>query len=317
MEKYSIAIIILGVLSVVYLKLAERFNIIDKPNNRSSHTIPTIRGGGILFFIAVWIFFFQNDFQYLFLILGITAIGVVSFIDDLKTLSSKVRLPFQFVAILLVMQEVDLFVLPWWVYIIVVIVGVGFINFYNFMDGINGITGLYSLSVLGGMYMINSKVGLIDPSLIIIVAISILIFGYYNFRRKARFFAGDIGSISIAVVLFYIGAVLIYRLESPIILLLIITYATDAILTIVYRKYLGERIMEPHRHHIYQKLVDLAKLGHIQVSIIYSLIQGGVCLIVYHFFEAVLITQWMIMAGIIAVFVLIYIGVFKLLEKRL
>ncbi len=313
MEKYLIVSIVLVVLSVIYLKIADYFNIIDKPNNRSSHTVPTIRGGGVLFLMAVWIFFIQSSYQYPYLVCGITLISIVSFIDDLKTLSSKVRLPFQFIAVLLAMQEIQLLVLPWWGIILITIIGVGFINFYNFMDGINGITGAYSLSVLLGMYLINEKVHLIHSDLLLYVAISLVVFGYYNFRKKARFFAGDIGSISIAVVLFYMGAVFVYKLQAPIILLLIIVYATDAILTILYRKIIGEKIMEPHRHHIYQKLVDVKKMPHMYVALSYAFLQGLINIVVYLYVEAAIEKQLLILLGVIVLFILFYVFLFRVL----
>lgn len=141
MTTYIIITSFLIIASLVYLKLAEHFNIVDKPNERSSHTIPTIRGGGILFLGALWLYFISSGFQYPYLILGATLIGGISFIDDLKTLSSKLRLPFQFFAIALVLIEIGMLTDSWWLLVLVLIIGVGFINIYNFMDGINGITG--------------------------------------------------------------------------------------------------------------------------------------------------------------------------------
>ena len=94
MEKYLIVFAVLAVLSYVYLKLAIKFKIIDKPNERSSHTKITVRGGGILFIIAIILFFVLNDFQYPYFFIGVIAISFVSFLDDIYTLSSKVRFPF-------------------------------------------------------------------------------------------------------------------------------------------------------------------------------------------------------------------------------
>ena len=205
MEKYLVVTLVLALLSFVYLKLAERFNIVDKPNERSSHTVPTIRGGGIIFLFAIWIFFITSNYQYPFLVLGTTIIGLVNFFDDLFTLSSKLRLPFQFLAIILVIVDLHLYDFPLWIPFLFIILGVGFINEFNFMDGINGITGFYSLAILIPMYFINYKSPVLREDLILYLGISVLVFGFYNFRKKARFFAGDIGSVFMAILLFFIN----------------------------------------------------------------------------------------------------------------
>lgn len=316
MEKYAIVTAILIALSFVYLKVADHFNIIDKPNNRSSHTEPTIRGGGVLFLFALWVYFFMSDFSYPFVVLGVSLIAFVSFVDDIKTLSSKIRLPFQFLAILLVMQEIDLFVLPWWMIGFVTIIGVGFMNYYNFMDGINGITGLYSLVVCSGLYIVNQEKQLVDQDLLRYIMISIVVFGFYNFRKKARCFAGDIGSISIAVLLFFIGGSLMYQLQAPVLILLVTVYSVDAILTIAYRKYVGEQIMEPHRHHIYQKLVDIKKLPHLFVAILYFLLQLLINVVVIYTFKKSMQVQLITVFCVILVCVLVYISAFKYLKSK-
>ena len=196
------------------------------------------------------------------------------------------------------------------------IVGVGFINIYNFMDGINGITGFYSLAVLLGLLFINEQENLVDNNLILYSLFSLVIFGFYNFRKKARMFAGDIGSISIAVLLFFLGAYFIQQLNSPILILFIIVYGADAILTIGYRKSIGDKISEPHRKHIYQKLVHTANLSHLKVSLIYALIQLVIVFIVCLTYKFSLITQFIIMALCIVVFVFLYFYTFKYIERK-
>ena len=140
MEKYLIVFAVLAILSYIYLKLAIKYKIIDKPNQRSSHTKITVRGGGILFILAIILFFILNNYQYPF----------VSFLDDIYTLSSKIRFPFQIIAILLVLFEVGLPFSP--IYILCLLTGVGIINMFNFMDGINGVTGFYSLAVISNKH---------------------------------------------------------------------------------------------------------------------------------------------------------------------
>ena len=313
MEKYLIVFAVLAVLSYVYLKLAIKFKIIDKPNERSSHTKITVRGGGILFIIAIILFFVLNDFQYPYFFIGVIAISFVSFLDDIYTLSSKVRFPFQIIAIILILFEVGLPFSP--VYALYLIIGVGIINMFNFMDGINGITGFYSLATISGLYLINMNEDIINSELIIYTFISILIFGFYNFRKKALFFAGDIGSISIGMLIFFIGFYLTYKLNSPLILLLVIVYGADAGNTLLYRKFFTEEsILEPHRHHLYQKLVDVKKMSHIKVSVIYAILQLIVNFIIYKSYRLELPTQFLILSILVSIFIVSYVFLFKKLK---
>ncbi|MFC2110140.1 UDP-GlcNAc--UDP-phosphate GlcNAc-1-phosphate transferase [Bacteroidota bacterium] len=315
MVNYLLITFFLILASVIYLKLADKFNIIDKPNNRSSHTVPTIRGGGILFLVALWLFFFMSNYQFPYLVLGASLIGGISFIDDLKTLTAKLRLPFQFLAIFLITYQVGFENFPVWLIILILILGVGLLNGYNFMDGINGITGLYSLSVLIGMYWINTMEHILNPDLLIYLILSLVVFGFYNFRKKARFFAGDIGSITIAVVVFFLGLMLLTELKAPVLLLFVLVFAGDASLTLVYRKIIGEHITEPHRNHIYQKLVDIYKLNHLAVALGYGLLQGFVNVLIINTYTLSLSMQYYILTGVIFVFIILYLVFFYGLKK--
>lgn len=316
MNNYLVVFISLIVLSIIYIKLADKFNIIDKPNHRSSHTSPTIRGGGIIFLLAILIYFITSGFNYSYFVIGVSLIAIISFVDDIMTLSSNFRLPFQFLAIVLCLFQLGFGLNNFLILIPLLIIGVGFINIYNFMDGINGITGFYSIVVLLGLFFINLKEDLIDNHLIIYTLLSLIIFGFYNFRKKARMFAGDIGSISVAVLLFFLGTYFIKETKSPILILLVLTYATDAILTIGYRKSVGEKISEPHRKHIYQKLVHIAEFSHLQVAGLYAILQAVICIIVYFGYELSITYQLIIILANIIVFVLLYVYLFRMLEKK-
>lgn len=296
MKYYTIVFALLAIASFIYLKIAVRFKIIDKPNERSSHTKITVRGGGILFALAAILFFVFNDFQYPYFTLGLVLIAIVSFIDDIKTLSSAIRFPFQILAILLVLFELNLIFdtnILWLIWII--ICGAGFINFFNFMDGINGITGLYSISVLVGVYLLNDQIMAINQDLVIYTLLSLLVFGFYNFRKKALFFAGDIGSISLAIIIIFSIFALVKTAASPVILLLIMVYGADALLTLLYRKLiLKEKVTEPHRHHLYQKMVDVKKMSHLKVSAIYALVQFVYVIIALFTYQIDIYTQYVI-----------------------
>jgi len=314
--EYIVSSIILIVVIIVYIKLAQKFNIVDNPNFRSSHTIPTIRGGGVLFYIAVFIFFITSNFQYPYFFIGISSIAIVSFIDDLKTLTAKIRLPFQFIAIALVLYQVGVFNQSILVVGLVTIIGVGFINMYNFMDGINGITGIYSLVVLTGFLGINYFENIIPTNLIGYVVVAILVFGYYNFRTKARLFAGDIGSISLAMLILFLGLSFTIQLNAPILLLMVSVYGIDSGLTILYRAYLKENITQAHRHHIYQKLVDVLQWSHLKVAIVYAVVQFMLTSMVIFLYKTSLVTQYLVIGTTIMVLVLSYVLLFLAIDKK-
>ena len=312
MKSYGLVLLILVATSIIYLKLAVWFKIIDKPNQRSSHTKPTIRGGGIIFVFAIWLFFVLNNYQYPFFVLGVSIISIISFLDDIYTLSSKIRFPFQFLAILFILLEIGLPFSPFYMFLCYFIVGLGIINMFNFMDGINGITGMFSFAVLSGFYFINSKENLIDNELLYFSMIALVVFGFYNFRKKALFFAGDIGSICIGVLIFFIGVLFTLKLNSPLILLLVIVYGADALCTMLYRKiFTKESLLEPHRHHIYQKLVDNGKYTHLFVSFMYAMIQLLVNIIIYYSYNLKLQSQLIIFSGLVLLFTLIYLFLYK------
>lgn len=316
MEKYILIIAILGIVSYLYLKLAIKFKIIDKPNERSSHAKITVRGGGIIFTIAILLFYFLNGYQYPFFTLAVIIVSIVSFLDDIYTLSSKIRFPIQLLAMLLVLYEAHLPFEPMYVYLLILVCGLGIVNFFNFMDGVNGITGIYSLAVLSGFFIINNNEQLIDQDLIIYAMISLVVFGFYNFRKKAIFFAGDIGSITIGILIVFIGLLFTIQLSSPLMLFLVVVYGADAVLTLFYRKlYTSESIFDPHLHHIYQKLVHVKGMSHLKVAMLYGLLQFIInCIIIVNYQKSIQF-QWMLATVLTLVLICIYLFVFRKLQR--
>jgi UDP-N-acetylmuramyl pentapeptide phosphotransferase/UDP-N-acetylglucosamine-1-phosphate transferase len=310
-----ITIFLLIFSAFLYKFLAIRYKIIDKPNHRSSHAKPTIRGGGTLFLIAIWIFFVTSGFQYPLFCLGVTLIGIVSFVDDLRTLSPKFRLLVQLLSVALVLLELEFGVFGVGLFIGLLIISVLFINIYNFMDGINGITGLYSIAVLIGVFAVNYNEHIINSDLLIFSFLSLIVFGYFNFRRKAIMFAGDIGSISIAMLVLFCVLFLMKSLAAPILLLLVVVYGVDALITMVYRVYLKEKITDAHRHHIYQKLIDTFKYSHLKISSVYVLLQLCINAIVFLNYKQSMQFQYVVLFSIICVLIFLYIIVFIKNEK--
>ena len=265
-----------------YIYLAKKFNIIDKPNSRSSHSQITVRGGGIIFPIIALTWFIWSGFLYPMFFIGLLILSIVSFFDDIFQLSSRIRFIAQLGAVLLLFSDIGFALFPFWIWILLAILAVGILNSFNFMDGINGITAGYSSSVLIGLWIVNNfQVEFINNELIYFVAISLLVFSLFNFRSKAKCFAGDVGSISIAFILLFMLALLITKTHNPLYLLFLSIYGIESTLTIVYRIWLKENIFEPHRKHVYQLLANELRLPHPLISIIYSFIQLLICFIVY------------------------------------
>jgi UDP-N-acetylmuramyl pentapeptide phosphotransferase/UDP-N-acetylglucosamine-1-phosphate transferase len=317
---YIIVFISLFLLAFIYLKVADYFNIIDKPNQRSSHSEPTIRGGGIVFYLAIAFFFILSNYQYPYFFLAVTLIAFVSFIDDLIMLSPKVRLVAHFLTAFLLLWQLSLLGSPIWMLVLIPIIIVGFFNLYNFMDGLNGMTGMYSAVVLSGFLAINLKEHLVNSDLIIYSLLGLGVFGFFNFRKKAKWFAGDIGSMSMATLLFFLGATFMIKLEAPIIILIIVVYGVDSSLTIFLRMLRREKITEAHRHHLYQRFVDVDKWPHLKVSILYAGIQLLINLLIYYFYDAKWWIQFSLITTVIVMLSIIYtfaINHYKKLETKI
>ena len=272
---YLVILVLLFLAELFYFKLADKCNIIDKPNERSSHTKVTLRGGGIIFYFGALAYFLTNHWEYPWFIVALTLITFISFVDDIRSTSQGLRLVFHFSAMALMFYQWGLFSLSWWWIIVALIICTGIINAYNFMDGINGITGGYSLVILVALAYINVQIiPFIEPVLIYTVLCSVLVFCFFNFRKKAMCFAGDVGSVSIAfIILFLIGKLIITTGDFSWIVLLSV-YGVDSVLTITHRLMLHENIGLPHRKHMYQLMANELKMPHVVVSLIYMAVQA-------------------------------------------
>lgn len=261
-------------LELAYFRVADRFNIIDKPNQRSSHKTIVLRGGGIIFLFGIWLYAAFFGLSYPWFILGLSLIGIVSFIDDIHSLPDSVRLVAQFAAMFLMFYQFDILNWhDWWMVLIALIVCVGIINAYNFMDGINGITGGYSIAVLLPLLNLNASDDFISQDYLYVVGLSLLVFCFFNFRKKAKCFAGDVGSISIAFILLFALGKLILQTGDISYLIFIAVYGADTILTICHRIQLHENLGEAHRKHAYQLMANELKMPHVLVASIYMILQ--------------------------------------------
>ena len=288
---YFAVFLVLFVLELIYFKIADRFNIIDKPNHRSAHTEITLRGGGIVFPIAFLLLFITSvwgklvhlplhdqaaeNHNYLIFGVGLLLLCIISFLDDLYDLSSKIRIVFHIISVSFLLAFLNAFVLlPIWAIPVLYILIIGILNAYNFMDGINGITGLYSLvALLSLLYVNENLINFVAHDFIIYPILGCLVFLFFNFRKKAKCFMGDIGSMGIAFwVVALIGLLMMKTGEIKWILFLAV-YGVEVISTILERLKLKENIFEAHRRHLYQLLVNEKKISHLKVCTLYAAIQ--------------------------------------------
>ncbi|WP_373733099.1 MraY family glycosyltransferase [Bacteroides heparinolyticus] len=312
---YGIIFFILIIAELVYFKVGDHFNIIDKPNERSSHSSVVLRGGGVIFLIGAWVWSAFFGFVYPWFLVGLTLVAVVSFVDDIRSLPDSVRLLVQFVAAVLAFYQLGI-LRPelWWVVALALIIYVGITNVYNFMDGINGITAGYSLAVLIPLALLNVEGEFVDVSFIRVTMLSVLVFCFFNFRPKgkAKCFAGDVGSVSIAFILLFMLGSVIFKTGDVTYLLLLVVYGIDACLTIIHRIMLHENLGEAHRKHTYQLMANELKIGHVKVTGLYMILQLAISLIFIYLIPDTIIAHW-IYLGIVVV--LLAVGYLLFMKK--
>jgi UDP-GlcNAc:undecaprenyl-phosphate/decaprenyl-phosphate GlcNAc-1-phosphate transferase len=260
------------ILELAYFRVADKFNIIDKPNQRSSHTQITLRGGGVIFPLAVIVFgLIYKEYEYM--CAGAFLISFVSFYDDIKGAPNKVRIAIHLISVFLLFYQVDLLSLNLLWIIPAFVLTIGIINAYNFMDGINGITAAYTLVTLTTLYVINTTVIFADRTLIEMLLVASIVFAFFNFRKKAKCFAGDVGSVSIAYLICFFLLSLMIKTSSLYWILLLGVYGLDAVATIALRIIRRENIFIAHRSHFYQFLSNELRISHLLVAILYMLVQ--------------------------------------------
>jgi len=309
---YLIIAAILVAAELVYFRIADRFNIIDKPNERSSHSTIVLRGGGIVFSLSmiVWAVLMVTQGKgiaaYLPFLVGLILIAGISFWDDVRSLPDSVRLVVQFVATGLMFWSIVLATgglagMPWyWVAaigIVALIVFVGATDVINFMDGINGITAGYALAVLLPLLLVDSQLNVgkfIEPSYLVVALIGVLVFCFFNFRPKgkAKCFAGDVGSIGIAFIMLFAIGLLIARTGDVTWLIFLLVYGVDGCCTIVHRIMLHENLGQAHRKHAYQIMANELGMSHVAVSLLYMTLQLAISLGFIYLCPATVLAHW-------------------------
>ena len=305
-------------LELIYFRIADRFNIIDKPNERSSHSSIVLRGGGVIFSLSMvaWAVmmivqgYWNVVLGYLPFLVGLLIVAVISFVDDVRSLPDSVRLVAQFGAMALMFWSMGIMHWNmWWIVLIALIVCVGATNVINFMDGVNGITAGYSLAVLLPLIVLNHDLLFVDPSFLIVAALGVLVFCIFNFRPKgkAKCFAGDVGSISIAFIMLFAIGRLVVMTQDITYLIFLLVYGVDGCLTICHRILLHENLGEAHRKHAYQLMANELKIGHVKVSLIYMILQTIVSLGFIYLCPNTVLAHWVYMVFVLILLSAMYI----------
>jgi UDP-N-acetylmuramyl pentapeptide phosphotransferase/UDP-N-acetylglucosamine-1-phosphate transferase len=249
--------------------LLRRRQLLDRPNERSSHVIPTPRGGGIaiagtvaLAWLGLCVAGVLNPVSAA-IALDMTALAAVSWIDDLRGLSPGVRLLAQFAAVacgILVLPQGDL--LQGWLShgldrIAIALIWVWFLNLFNFMDGIDGLAASEAVAIGVGLILVASfgvarDIGIAAPAAV--VAAAALGFLVWNWA-PARIFMGDVGSVPLGFVLGYLLCRMAMDGRWKAALILPLYFLTDATLTLLRRLVRGERVWQAHHEHFYQRAV--------------------------------------------------------------
>lgn len=318
---YAIIAAVLLVAELLYFKIADKCNIIDKPNQRSSHSTIVLRGGGIIFTLSMvaWAVLMlaqgKDLTPYIPFLIGLVMIAGISFWDDVHSLPDSVRLLVQFTAILLMFWSMGLYTASdswlWTVAMAAVALFfcVGATNIINFMDGINGITAGYAFAMLLPMLLLNRDQGFVEESYLIVAIIGVLVFSIFNFRPKgkAKCFAGDVGSIGIAfIILFALGRLMLATKDVTWIVFFLV-YGVDGSMTIFHRIMLHESLGQAHRKHAYQLMANELGMSHVAVSLIYMIMQLVISLGFIYLCPNTILAHWIYLLSAAAVLAIAYV----------
>jgi UDP-N-acetylmuramyl pentapeptide phosphotransferase/UDP-N-acetylglucosamine-1-phosphate transferase len=173
-------------------------------------------------------------------------------------------------------------------------------------------TGLYSLVILAALQYVNCRIiAFTPPDFINYVLIACIVFLFFNFRRRAKCFAGDVGSLGIAFWIVTLLLQLMLKSHSIVWILFLSVYGVDTVCTILHRLYLKQNIFEAHRLHFYQILSNEKGVSHLKVSSLYAIVQLLICGIIiysYNYFES---WNWLIAGFIILILSFAYLLKFK------
>ncbi|HAU1322044.1 glycosyltransferase family 4 protein [Legionella pneumophila subsp. fraseri] len=258
----------------LFCGIAQNSKLIDKPNDRTLHLKPTVRGGGIVFIglsllIIPFIWYFTGTLSFykesVFLLLCILLIAGVSFFDDIYDLPIKIRLGVQCIvafilAIFMRPEKLDfiLFSLNHGYIIIpfIFFMVIWAINHFNFMDGLDGFCALQAIYLLACYFILfNVHHALAYQEFCWILICSLVGFLIFNFP-PAKLFMGDVGSASLGLIIFSMALIAQQKYQIPIIYWFMLNslFLFDSTVTLLRRIVNKERWFAPHRKHAYQRL---------------------------------------------------------------
>lgn len=257
--------------------------ILDMPNERSSHSTPTPRGGGLAvsgLSIIIWgIYAAINGNNLLWIpILCSILLAAISWVDDLISLSAAKRLLLQLIATfcgyfwISQIGSVSQNLLPLWAeWIVFSVVWTGFVNFFNFMDGIDGISGVEASAIGFGIFVVLGFDFTFENDGILGLYMAVICLGFLILNwHPARIFLGDVGSVPLGYLL---GGLLLNLAATgnwAAAIILPLYYFTDASLTLFKRLLRGEKIWQAHKEHYYQQATQKG-YSHATVSV-------GICI---------------------------------------
>ena len=307
----------------LYFPFAEKRGMLAGVNHRSSHTKPVITGAGFIFYISyifyVISFIFSTWDVPWALFIGISMLAVVSFIDDLKDLWFFIRLVVQILAVCLMLYQIYIefsmepLAMNASILIILAIVGmifsVGFVNLYNFMDGLNGMMAGITISALSIFALIDFFiVDFVDDALLIYTAIPTLVFAFFNARRQAICFAGDVGAIVLGYVMVYMLLSLLMQTGNIVYIFIFASVYLEAAMTVIQRLLAGQNIFKPHRIHLFQLLCNEHKHHHVKISGFYALNQlvFGAIIVTMNYYDVNDLIQNLTVIGLFSVETVLY-----------
>ena len=279
---------------------------LDRPNERSSHSFPTPRGGGLGVMPAVLLSWaglaLTQPAMAPWVWPPLAAAGllmIASWLDDRHNLPSGPRFLGQFlvVGVVLALLPDGKMVFQGWLppladRMLAAVAWVWFINVFNFMDGIDGITGIETASLGAGLALVaavsGAALGLIPFALAVAAAgLGFLVWNWH----PAKLFLGDVGSVPLGFLIGFLLLALAMDGQLAAALILPAYYVTDATLTFLLRIVRGEPFLRPHRQHFYQRAVQGGK-RHDQVAL--AVLAGNLPLIA----AALLAAEGMVIAGL-------------------
>lgn len=309
MMMYVLVLVLLIGFQYLYFKIAKKYGLVDVPNGRSSHTKATLIGGGAVFFVAAIMYFGLIDLTHKWFVAGLILLSVISFWDDIKNLSPRLRFIIQLVSITFLFIDLSIFqVVPLLAFVLIYVFAVGLLNAYNFMDGINGLTGGMNLLLVGVLIFINQVVvEFVDIQLLVFLLFALFIFNFTNFRKKAMCFSGDVGAFSLGFIVLFLMCKLILQTGNFAYIGLLTVYGIDSALTIIHRIILRERILTPHRRHLFQILVNEGSMTHLSVSGVYIVVQLVINVVLLYFINISPLMGYVFFASFLILLSMVYV----------